>query len=114
MHEYSAVCLEVINGNTIRVDLDLGFDIRQKMTLRLYGIKALGTRGESGGEQATAAKDFLKQSIEGQPVIIRTYKDKDNKHGQLLADVFNGPSISVNQQMLTAGLATAYFGGKRI
>lgn len=40
MYEYQAIILQIVDGDTVRLDVDFGFSIRQKMTLRLYGINA--------------------------------------------------------------------------
>lgn len=111
---YRATVLEVVDGDTAWMDVDLGFSIRQKMSLRFYGINAPELHGTPDAKPGIAAKEFLNSLIGGKKVTIRTQKDKDDKFGRLLAEVFvTGNLVSVNQQMIEKGHAVAYFGGKR-
>jgi micrococcal nuclease len=116
MYEYAAQVVEVVDGDTVRMDVDLGFSIRQRMTLRLYGIntpEVVGTEKTAG----LAAKEYLIGLLKGAapvaqlPVIIKTFKDKGDKYGRLLALIFVGADpIPVNDKMVAAGHAKPYFG----
>jgi len=113
MYEYSAYCSAVVDGDIVDLLVDLGFGIKLKQRIRLYGISSPEFCGGSDPRPWQAAVDFLRLAIEGKRVVIRTYKDKEDKYGRILADIFNGPAVSVNRQMLESGLAVAYLGGKR-
>lgn len=118
MYEYAGTVVEVVDGDTVRMDMDLGFSIRQRMALRLYGINAPETVGETRAA-GLAAKDFLRTLLlPGMVVTVKTFKDKGDKYGRLLADILNPayptvPGVTVNLAMIEAGHASAYFGGKR-
>lgn len=124
MYEYAAQIVDVVDGDTVRMDVDLGFSIRQRMMLRLYGINTPEVVGASKAA-GLAAKDFLvtllsngTQGMAGGPVCpiwrrvtIKTFKDKGDKYGRLLALVFIGDDpIPVNDKLIAAGHAKAYFG----
>jgi micrococcal nuclease len=111
MYQYSAVVLAVIDGDTVDLDCDLGFDIRRKDRIRLYGINA-PERNAPGGPEATAA---LRSMLPvGAAVVLDTYKDKTEKYGRYLGTISVGsPAVIVNDQMVADGHAVPYFGGKR-
>jgi micrococcal nuclease len=118
MYEYAATVIGVVDGDSVRLDVDLGFSIRQRMALRLWGIDAPEIVGETraAGE---AARDFLRGLLPvGAKVRITTFKDKGDKYGRLLANVWLSAvpapdDASVNRRMLDAGHAVAYSGGAR-
>jgi micrococcal nuclease len=115
VYEYRATILKVVDGDTVDVDVDLGFDVHHLLRLRLDGIDA-PERGKPGGSEATA---FLRDLLDvGQPVIIRTEKDRQEKYGRYLATITllaGGlpEKITVNTKMLNAGHAVEYHGGTR-
>ncbi len=114
MFEYQAKVLEVIDGDTIDVLIDLGFNVLHTLRLRLHGINTPETRTKNKDEKAKglAAKTRLKELIEGKLDRDRTEKDEQEKFGRYLAVVFLD-GVSVNQQLITEGHAVEYFGGKR-
>jgi len=106
---YNAKVERVIDGDTVVVNIDLGFGIFTKQTIRLYGIDTPELRSVDSVERskATEAKDFLQGLIENHEVVIKT-TSKD-KYGRYLG-VIEVNSIEVNQLMLDRNLATVYFG----
>jgi|TARA_B100001971_G_scaffold4831_1_gene3973 endonuclease YncB( thermonuclease family) len=100
VYAYRAAVTRVVDGNTIYVDVDMGFDLRQKMKLRLAGMPA---------------KDFVEAALPaGNPVVMTTHKL--GKFGPYVADVCYLPGESdaqeisangkhLNQQLLDEGLA---------
>lgn len=120
MYTYSAKVLRVIDGDSVEADVDLGFKIHQTMTLRLYGINAPELHAADPLPGRTA-QDFLKTLVEGKDVTIRTHKDKTEKYGRMLAEIWVGILLtglpndldSVNTKMIGNGFAVPYFGGKR-
>jgi micrococcal nuclease len=119
MYEYKASVLEVTDGDTIRLDVDLGFSLRQKISLRLYGINTPELHGVADTAPGKAAKEYLVGLLSvkpgvWKPVTIKTLKDGKDKYGRLLAMVFvDGDPIPVNDRMVSAKHAVAYFGGAR-
>jgi len=125
MYEYAAQVVDVIDGDTVRLDVDLGFSIRQKMVLRLYGINTPELHGVKDPAPGRAAKDFLIGLLSNggqgpaggpispnwKPVTIKTFKDGKDKYGRLLALIFtDADPIPVNDKLIAAGHAKAYFG----
>ena len=102
---YDAVCVRVVDGDTIKVDWDLGAGVwLRNETLRLYGIDAPELRGQERPKGQEARK-WLADLIEGKPITIRTLKDKKGKYGRYLATVWFGDH-NVNQRMIQLGLAS--------
>lgn len=114
MYEYAAVVEKVIDGDTAHLAVDLGFSIKIRMPVRLYGINAPELHGVADPKPGQAARAWLAERIEGKSVVIRTFKDKKEKYGRILAQVYLDPKGSpVNDEMVKAGFAKAYFGGER-
>mgnify|MGYP003142168312 FL=1 len=113
MYEYACKVERVVDGDTIDVVLDLGFDILHKCRVRLYGIDTPESRTRNLDEKARGkmAGAFLKEAIEiGKKVVIQTkLKDSKGKYGRVLGDVVvDGKNI--NQMMIQCHLAVAYYG----
>lgn len=103
MYEYQATILRVIDGDTVDAKVDLGFDIRFTMKLRLFGINAPEMRTPAG----PLAKQHLIELIGTNPVMIQTLKDRKEKYGRYLATIVaNG--VNVNLQMVLDNHAIAY------
>lgn len=109
---YRAEVVRVVDGDTIDVDIDLGFYTWLKsQRIRMVGIDAPETRGDErpGGIEAKA---FLAGLVEGKEVIIRTIKGSDGaddkgKWGRWLGRVYLD-GLDVNQHMIDTGHAEAY------
>lgn len=84
---YKAKVLEVYDGDTITVEIDLGFDIKMERKIRLYGINAPEMRGPEK-EQGTRTRNVLREWILNKDVIIESIKDKSGKYGRILARVW--------------------------
>ena len=100
MYEYSCKVERVVDGDTIDVVLDLGFDILYKSRVRLYGIDTPESRTRDLDEKARGklAKNFLKDAIDqGKKVVIQTkLKDSRGKFGRVLGEVVvDGVNIHV-------------------
>lgn len=98
-----ATIVNVVDGDTCDVDVDLGFSVRTKLRFRLAGINT-PERGQPGFE---AAKAFLSRYA-NQPVTLRV--TKLDKYGRYLTEIFTSEGLSVNQMMLDASLAVPYVG----
>jgi micrococcal nuclease len=90
MYEYKAKVVRVIDGDTIKVEIDCGFGITFKETLRLLDIDTpeLRAKTKEEREHAKDAKAFLAGYTFGQDIVIRTKKDKKGKYGRYLAHIF--------------------------
>ena len=113
MYEYSCTVERVVDGDTVDVILDLGFDIFHKCRVRLYGIDTPESRTRNLDEKARGkmAGSFLKKSVEeGKQVIIQTkLKDSKGKYGRVLGEVVVD-NKNINKLMIKKNLAVAYFG----
>ena len=113
MYEYSCKVDRVVDGDTIDVVLNLGFDIMFKSRVRLYGIDTPESRTRDLDEKARGkmASAFLKEAVEnGSKVIIQTkLKDSRGKYGRVLGNVVVD-GLNINEAMIKKFLAVAYFG----
>ena len=113
MYEYSCKVDRVVDGDTIDVVLDLGFDILYRCRVRLYGIDTPESRTRDKDEKVRGklASAFLKDSVKkGKKVIIETkLKDSKGKFGRVLGNVIVD-GLNLNQVMIDKFLAVAYFG----
>lgn len=96
------------DGDTCAVDIDLGLNtwIRGEK-VRLHRINAPELTGRSRA-RGLAARDHLRQLILNQPVIIQTIKDRREKYGRYLAEIWieqQGRWINANDAMISAGHA---------
>lgn len=107
MYNYTAKVLRVVDGDTIDVEIDLGFDIWHKTRLRLAHIDAY-EQSTVKGKQATG---YLKAALAEEPLVqITTYKP--DKYGRYLAEVFVKGN-SVNKNLVDIGYALWYDGGHK-
>tara|TARA_R100000234_G_scaffold18244_1_gene10153 strand:+ start:263 stop:685 length:423 start_codon:yes stop_codon:yes gene_type:complete len=113
MYEYGCKVERVVDGDTVDVTLDLGFDILYKSRVRLYGIDTPESRTRNLDEKARGklAKSFLEDAINnGKKVVIQTkLKDSRGKFGRVLGDIVVD-GININQSMVDNFHAAAYFG----
>jgi micrococcal nuclease len=109
----------VVDGDTIDVIIDLGFDILFSSRVRLAGIDTPESRTTDKAEKALGieAKEYLKKQLkDAKSVIIRTEKmDSSEKYGRILGWVYiNGESESINNKMINDGYAWGYLGDTKI
>jgi|TARA_R110001592_G_scaffold73866_1_gene224963 micrococcal nuclease len=113
MYEYNCKVEKIVDGDTIDVVLDLGFDILYKSRVRLYGIDTPESRTRNLDEKVRGkmASAFLRKAIEeGEKVCIQTkLKDSRGKFGRVLGDVVVD-GVNINQSMVDNHHAVKYFG----
>jgi micrococcal nuclease len=120
MYEYFVKEVKnVVDGDTIDVVIDLGFDILFASRVRLAGIDTPESRTTDKAEKALGleAKEYLKKQLkDAKSVVIRTEKmDSSEKYGRILGWVYvNGESESVNNKMINDGYAWGYLGETKI
>ena len=112
LYEYKARVTDVYDGDTITVNIDLGFFITiREVKLRLYGIDTPEVRGDSR-EDGLVARDYLRTLILDRDVIIETMKDRKGKYGRWLAIVWiqdiDGQEVNVNELLIEKGFAEVY------
>lgn len=103
LYIYKAVVISVYDGDTITVNIDLGLSVIQaKEKIRLYRINAPEVKGASK-KKGMASRNYLKKLILGKEIFIETIKDRKEKFGRYLAEVFvekNGKLINVNDELV--------------
>ena len=110
MYTYNATVRSIYDGDTIRVDIDLGFGVIFKnQSLRLLGIDTPEVRGEERS-QGLISKKFVEERIPvGTVIKIVTERDRKEKFGRYLATVFYGESSkNLNEELLQNGMARLY------
>jgi micrococcal nuclease len=110
---------KVVDGDTIDVEIDLGFDISFSSRVRLAGIDTPESRTTDKMEKALGleAKAYLKHEIDAaKTVVIKTEKmDSSEKYGRILGWVFlDGATVSLNEKMITDGHAWGYLGDTKV
>lgn len=107
MYEYRALVRKVYDGDTITVDIDLGFDmLLRNQKIRLLGINTPEVRGKERPE-GLKSRDALRDKIGSKWVIIKTKKDKKGKYGRWLGTIFI-ENENVNEWLIKEGLAEVY------
>ena len=113
---------KVLDGDTIDVIIDLGFDLAKTERVRIAGVDTPEKRTRNLEEKALGidATEWLKDKLEGaidgdDDLVIRTeLVGGVGKYGRLLGWLYIGDSdLSLNEQMITEGYAWAYDGGKK-
>ena len=120
MYEYYVRKVEnVVDGDTIDVLIDLGFDILFQSRVRLAGIDTPESRTKDLKEKALGleSKEYLKKSLkDAKSVVIKTEKmDSSEKYGRILGWVYiNGDTVSLNDMMINDGYAWGYLGDTKV
>lgn len=116
MYEYYVRKVDnVVDGDTIDVLIDLGFDILFQSRVRLAGIDTPESRTKDLKEKALGleSKEYLKKHLkDAKSVVIKTEKmDSSEKYGRILGWVYiNGDTVSLNDMMINDGYAWGYLG----
>ena len=112
----------VVDGDTIDVTIDLGFDLMKKERVRIAGVDTPEKRTRDLEEKALGidATNWMKEKLEGaikgdDELTIRTeLKGGVGKYGRLLGWSYVGEGdVSLNEQMITEGYAWEYDGGTK-
>ena len=106
----------VVDGDTVDVIIDLGFDLTKKERVRLAGIDTPESRTRDLEEKAMGleAKDHLTGMLEAaDKLIVRT--EKEGKYGRMLGWFYKDQEskYSINEVMIEQGYAWEYDGGKK-
>lgn len=108
-YTYRATVNRVIDGDTIDVDLDVGFNTTMRKRLRFLGIDTWEVRG-SEKPQGLIAKARLEEMLQtSDKIYVQTVMDARGKYGRVLAFLWtetDGVLVNVNEQLLAEGHGT--------
>ena len=115
MYEYKCKVKRVVDGDTMDVILDLGFSVHHAVRVRMAGIDTPESRTRDKDEKARGklSKAFLKESIKGKKIILKTkIKDAKGKFGRVIAEVWaefeEGSLRNINELMIKECYAVKY------
>ena len=119
-YEYNCIVNRVVDGDTVDIDIDLGFNIMLTgERVRIMGIDTPESRTSDEVEKifGLAAKERLK-SLLGKKAILKTQIDKDGddlkgKFGRILGDFIAPDGRMVTEIMIEEGHCVPYFGGSK-
>ena len=112
MYEYKCKLVRVVDGDTVDVDIDLGFGVwLQKQRIRMYGIDAPESRTSDDVEKiyGMAAKEFVIKWTNSGDLVLKTFKDGKGKYGRILGELWYH-DVNINQRMIEEHHAVAYHG----
>ena len=115
MYEYKITLDRVIDGDTVDVNIHLGFNVvLSKQRIRLHGIDTPESRTRNKEEKVRGliSKEYLKNICESSSIRLKS-KDR-GKFGRILGVLYkDDETISINQKMCEEGFAVPYFGGSK-
>ena len=120
MFDYMVKVQRVVDGDTVDVSVDLGFDIWHNARVRMMGIDTPESRTRNLEEKALglASKARLKELLKGKKIRLECSKEGKGKFGRILADIVTidkeGNEININNRLIEECHARPYYGGKKI
>jgi micrococcal nuclease len=120
MYEYRVKNVtKVVDGDTIDVDIDLGFNISYSQRVRLAGIDTPESRTSDKFEKALGveSKEYLKYKLkDAKLIVIKTEKpDSSEKYGRILGWLYiDNDTVSINDHMIEDGYAWGYLGDTKV
>ena len=117
MYTYKAKLDRVIDGDTIDVNMDLGFDITIKKRIRLTGIDSpeSRTRDLEEKKRGLASRDRLIELLDKGSLVVES--NEVGKYGRVLGTLHVYPGdklpININETLVKEGHAVEYWGGKK-
>ena len=117
MYEYRCNIVKIIDGDTVDVDIDLGFGVWMKNErVRLYGIDTPESRTRDLEEKkyGLLAKSFLIRMLGDEGgIVLKTHKDAEGKFGRILGELWRTTDFadkSINDYIIEKHHAVAYHG----
>ena len=117
MYTYRCKVVKIIDGDTVDVDIDLGFGVwLHKERIRLYGIDTPESRTRDLEEKkyGLAAKKFLTGMLDDEAgILLKTQKDAEGKFGRILGELWrttNYADQSINDYLVDKHHAVSYYG----
>ena len=108
MYHYKAILNRIIDGDTIDVDINLGFSVKIKQRVRLYGINTPEVRTKDLNEKKKGleATEYLKKILPKE-FVIETILNKRGKYGRVLGILWV-KDVNINEKMVNEGYAKRY------
>ena len=105
-YQYPALVVSVYDGDTITVNIDLGFGVElKKQKIRLYGINTPEVRGSSR-DLGIISRDYVRENILNKNIMLQSIKDKKGKYGRWLGIVLMGEeNVNLNKELISKNLA---------
>ena len=113
MYEYKCKMVRVVDGDTVDVDIDLGFGVwLRKQRIRMYGIDTPESRTSDAEEKiyGKAASAFLTKWTNSNDLTLKTFKDGKGKYGRILGELWYGSEYNINQLLVDNHHAVRYHG----
>jgi len=117
MYHYPCKIIKIVDGDTVDVDIDLGFGVwMRNQRIRMYGIDAPESRTSNQTEKVygVASKRFLEGMCDDKNgLVLRTHKDKKGKFGRILGELWRTTDYadqSINEYMIEKYHAVRYMG----
>ena len=117
MYEYRCKVVKIVDGDTVDVDIDLGFGVwLKKERIRMFGIDTPESRTRDLEEKkyGNAAKEFITGMLDDEGgIVLKTRKDKEGKYGRILGELWRTTDFadkSINDYMIEKHHAVAYHG----
>jgi len=111
MYTYKAKITNIVDGDTVDLSIDLGFDIHHQIRLRLNGIDTPEIRTRDLEEKILGleVKDYVKKLCEKHDYncVVKTIKDKKGKFGRYLVDIYF-EDVSLTLLLVSEGYAKKY------
>ena len=111
---YRATVVRVVDGDTIRLDIDLGFDIvLNNQSVRLYRVDTPECRTRDLKEKAAGllSKSVVKGVVDqGSKVVIKTSLDTKGKFGRILGTIITDEGVNINEHLIDNNYAVEYYG----
>ncbi len=115
MYQYKATIIKIVDGDTVDVDIDLGFEVWLKnQRIRLYGIDTPESRTSDKTEKIfgkLAAAKVIEFCPVGSEIILQTKTDDSRgKYGRILGELVTKDGVNVNTFLVDNAYAVSYFG----
>lgn len=108
---YNVTIVKIVDGDTFVADVDLGFSIFSRQVFRIYGINTPEVIGKSKSE-GLKSKVYVQNKLPvGLKTTIKTYKDKKEKYGRYLAEIYyldHDVYHNLGQELVNMKLAVKY------
>ena len=100
---YDAKVVSIYDGDTITVEINLGFNVITKQKIRFYGVNTFEIRGEER-EKGLLAKQFVVDRIKDKKIKLYTIKDKTGKYGRYLGIIYynnmDNKEVNLNLELI--------------